>query len=347
MLAYIYTLNGVSVFLNGKATSIAKDDPRYEPLTSALANSASEAEIQALIATPKDILQSEIDELRLSDLITIVSDVVYYKQRPIANSLTSRMLEHIRQGVDIKPMVPFLENLELNPSRRIEQNLYEFLERGKIPLTLDGFFVAYKAVRNDWKDIHSGTFDNSIGSIVEVPRNQVDEDPDRTCSHGLHVCSFDYLPSFAHADGHVIIVKVNPADVVAIPTDYNLTKMRVCRYEVIGEVDGYYAERRNILSESPLWGSKFPEQPEDPEDPEALEDLENEKNGGSGGYGEFAVFLYSSDHAYETDTWCVNHFFDSREEAEEYAKKQLDDLTPVVAIEDSIDDYQTVLRLKQ
>jgi hypothetical protein len=31
------------------------------------------------------------------------------------------------------------------------------------------------------------------------------------------------------------MVKVNPADVVAVPTDYNGTKMRVCRFEVLEE----------------------------------------------------------------------------------------------------------------
>jgi len=30
-----------------------------------------------------------------------------------------------------------------------------------------------------------------------------------------------------------VLVKVNPKDVVSVPVDYNNTKMRVCRYEVI------------------------------------------------------------------------------------------------------------------
>jgi hypothetical protein len=33
-----------------------------------------------------------------------------------------------------------------------------------------------------------------------------------------------------------VIVKINPADVVSIPTDYDNSKGRACRYEVIGEV---------------------------------------------------------------------------------------------------------------
>ena len=34
-----------------------------------------------------------------------------------------------------------------------------------------------------------------------------------------------------------MIVKITPADVVSIPTDYNDAKGRACRYEVIGELN--------------------------------------------------------------------------------------------------------------
>jgi hypothetical protein len=69
-----------------------------------------------------------------------------------------------------------------------------------------------------------------------MPRNQVDEDKDRTCSKGLHFCSIKYLPHFSdHNGGHTMMVKINPADVVAIPADYNNTKGRCSRYEVVNE----------------------------------------------------------------------------------------------------------------
>ena len=59
------------------------------------------------------------------------------------------------------------------------------------------FQLAYKKIRNNWTDIHSGTFDNSIGAVCGMPRNMVDEDSSRTCSAGLHVCSYDYLAHFS------------------------------------------------------------------------------------------------------------------------------------------------------
>lgn len=121
--------------------------------------------------------------------------------------------------------------------------IYDFLEAGNIPITENGTFLTYKKINRDWTDIYSSTFDNSIGSICEMPRNMVNEDSQTTCSHGLHVCSYDYLNCYdtnnvAHC--RVIICEVDPADVVSIPVDYQNTKMvLVSRYRVIGEVEEY------------------------------------------------------------------------------------------------------------
>ena len=83
--------------------------------------------------------------------------------------------------------------------------------------------------------------DNSPGKIVEMARNEVDDNMHNTCSTGLHFCSKEYLDHFGKVrDGkkkdRVVILKINPADVVSIPADYNSTKGRACRYEVIGEL---------------------------------------------------------------------------------------------------------------
>jgi hypothetical protein len=122
-----------------------------------------------------------------------------------------------------------------NPSFRAVSELYDFLEASQLPITEDGCFLAYKRIRSDYTDVHSGSFDNSIGQVVSMPRNEVDEDKDRTCSAGLHFCSRAYLPHFC--GDRIVVLKINPADVVAIPSDYNNAKGRACRYEVIQELE--------------------------------------------------------------------------------------------------------------
>ena len=168
--------------------------------------------------------------------VTVEDGIVMYNGTALRNVITSRIIMMQREGFNIAPMIAFLSNLMDNPSHRAVTELYGFLEKTDLPITEDGHFIAYKMVRNNYTDHHSGTFDNSVGTIVEMPRNEVNDDKEQTCSSGLHFCSQGYL-GFYGGDGHTMILKVNPRDVVSIPTDYNDAKGRACRYEVIGELE--------------------------------------------------------------------------------------------------------------
>ncbi len=253
MASYIQTTDGISVYLDGSLRSVPRDSLAYPKVVAAIQRGASAEELGRLLSSDLDAVTQAIEVLkdeRITDDVAIEGGAVTYKGKVIDTTLTARMLRQLREGFDLKPMARFLENLMQNPSYRAVQDLYTFLEYGKMPITEDGCFLAYKKVRADYKDIHSGTFDNSIGQVVRIERNRVDEDPERTCSYGLHVCSFDYLACYSSTpDDRVVISKVNPRDVVAIPKDYHDTKMRVCRYEVVGELESYQEERRNRLAE--------------------------------------------------------------------------------------------------
>ncbi len=252
MTPFILTQEGVSFVVKHRPVSLSTQDPKFPAILDALKGGADEASLDALLTAEARRLEAaaqalaeEATAITEKVSISVCGGIVLYNGKPAHPTITARMLTQLEQGFDLKPMARFLEKLMQNPSYRVVEHLYGFLEYGKNAITEDGDFLAYKAIRADWRDIHSGTMDNSIGQVVSVPRNSVDEDPNRTCSYGLHVCSFEYLPNFAHADGHVVVCKVSPADVVAIPSDYNNTKMRVCRYEVVGEYEGYYDERRD------------------------------------------------------------------------------------------------------
>ena len=230
----VKTADGITfVGPQGRPYTVHKDTPGYDELVQQIRDGADG---QTLV----DFIERDVKRLRdaakaLGDDVSInaVAGVVTYKGQEVRNTLTERMLEMLNEGFDLAPMSKFLENLMQNPSMRAVNELYGFLEKGNLPITPDGCFLAYKAVRSDFKDIHSGKFDNSVGQTVAMPRNAVDDNKDRTCSYGLHFCSVDYLKHFARTDGHVVILKINPADVVSIPADYNDTKGRCAKYEVV------------------------------------------------------------------------------------------------------------------
>lgn len=236
---YVLTSNSLTVSLAQRPYSIARGDKMFDEIVALIKGDGTEQDILAVINKAANAVAAAT---QVTPNISIQNGVVLYKGAVVDNSLTERMLRMLDEGFDLVPMALFLENLMQNPSYTAVKELYPFLEKGNMPITPDGHFMAYKAVRGDFKDIHSGTFDNSVGRVCEMPRSSVDDNRDRTCSAGLHFCSFEYLPHFAHANGHVMLLKINPKDVVSIPADYNDTKGRCARYEVVGEYEGYYSE---------------------------------------------------------------------------------------------------------
>ena len=163
--------------------------------------------------------------------VELKDGTLYIKGKSIGHLLSNRVLKFAEQDLPFEPLLKFAENLRANPSYNSRQMLYEFLEHNGHPITSDGCFIAYRKVRTNFKDCHTGTMDNSVGRVVEMPREEVDDNPNNTCSSGLHVATYEYAKDFS--SGHLLEVKVDPKDVVAVPRDYDGTKMRVCRFEVM------------------------------------------------------------------------------------------------------------------
>jgi len=232
-MKYIVGDTFITVMLGTKLETVHNTHPNFGKIKEAIKAEKFD-ELEDLINVSKSI------ETFGKGFVEVSEGVVKYKGQPLNNGMTDRLLKMKEEGFNIKPLVAFLENLMENPSYRAINELYGFLEYGKLPITEDGHFVAYKKVRNNFTDIWTGKFDNSIGATPNMPRNMVDEDSNRTCSNGLHFCSYEYLKSFGSTpDNKVVILKINPRDVVAIPKDYNNTKGRCCRYEVIDELKDY------------------------------------------------------------------------------------------------------------
>jgi hypothetical protein len=249
---FIIQGNNVVVVIDNTPHTISKTHITYQKVVDAI--KASDWDTVRNVIEPKKVVL----EYGKGN-VAVQGDTLFWKGREMHNALTSRMIVMLQEGFPIEPMVDFMENLMSNPSKRAVDELYGFLEKNNLPITPDGHFLAYKKVRKDYKDCHTGTMDNSIGQVVEMERNEVDDNKDRTCSTGLHFCSQDYLNHFSGE--RVVIVKINPRDVVSIPSDYNDSKGRACRYEVVGELgvdpseafDKPVQENANTYNSSVVW----------------------------------------------------------------------------------------------
>lgn len=254
----------ITAIIEGTVYSVNSDHTNYQNILQSVRDQdwAKFLDLVDLSRKVRDYVHSTNVEIK-DGVITFDGEVVH-------NTLTKRVIDFMQQDLPFKPLLNFLCNLMENPSKRAVDELYDFLDVGELPITEDGYFLAFKNVKADYTDIYSGKFNNSVGSICEMKRNQVDEDKDRTCSYGLHFCSIAYLPHFRDCNGgKTMIVKINPKDVVAIPSDYNNTKGRTCRYEVIGEYTENWREKlgRNESGwDAPLYSSDGGEYEDDCDD---------------------------------------------------------------------------------
>jgi hypothetical protein len=254
---YIVQGSNITVVIGTTPHTVSKSHIAYNKLLTAIKAGDWET-VQDIIEPKKAVINFGQGN------IEIQGDQIFWKGREMHNALTKRMVAMIQEDFPVEPLVAFMENLMENPSKRAVNELYGFLEKNTLPITSDGCFLAYKKVRQDYFDVHSGTVLNkpaaymtdedtaalaeAVGknnevtvavedgvTVVSMERNLVDDDQNRTCSTGLHFCSRDYLRSFGGE--RIVILKINPRDVVSIPNDYNDSKGRCARYEIVDEID--------------------------------------------------------------------------------------------------------------
>lgn len=232
MYPHILTNTVLTIVIDDKQYSINNDHPNFQKIVKKIKTN-NQKKILELISVKNQIIGQSFGDIIIGD-----NDILYYKDIELHTYVADRIVQMFREGFDISNMLKFLENVMLNPLDSAINELYDFLEYGKLPITDDGHFLAYKKVNNDFTDIRTGTFDNSPGSIVSMDRGDVNANRHDTCSAGLHFCSKEYLGYYSSSDDDkIVILKINPKDVVSIPTDYNKTKGRACQYEVISEYD--------------------------------------------------------------------------------------------------------------
>jgi len=241
---FMFVDGNLTLVLNNKSYQVLPDHINYRMILDILPTASSEellkvVDIEKAVATFSD------------GLVEIKNGQVTYEGEVVHGSISKRILEFMSKGLPFQPLVNFLNNLMENPSMQSQKELYDFLEHEHLPITEDGHFLAYKAVRSDYKDKYRGTFDNSVGQVVKMQRAKVDDDRARGCSDGLHAGALNYVAGYGSVESgdRIVIVKINPRDVVSVPSDCNCEKLRTCRYEVVGEYQG------ELLK--PLYSSDF------------------------------------------------------------------------------------------
>lgn len=224
----------LTVFLEGVTYPVLASARFFNEIFDALKNNDA-AKIKHYLRMKNSIAEFSGGKFQL------FADSLYFNGEEIRNCMVERILALHNAGLDASPVVNFLENLLQNPSRSAIDELYLFLEHNDLPITEDGHFLAYKMIRDDYKDKYTSSMDNSVGATVKMERQFVNANREETCSHGLHFCSLEYVEKGNYGNGitgngRLVVLKINPRDVVSIPSDYNNSKGRACEYLVQEEI---------------------------------------------------------------------------------------------------------------
>jgi hypothetical protein len=222
----------LTVVVDGKQHTILASNPAFASAVSAFQIKDFDALMLALDPSRKFLnLYAKYEQIEVKDGSVFVDGDV------IQSVVADRIINFLADGIDCLPIFKFITRLQLNPSKRAVDELYTFLEHKNLPYTETGTFLAYKAVRNDFTDKHSGKFFNGVGEVLSMPRNKVDDDKNVGCSYGFHAGTLKYASEFACGSDKMVLVEIDPADVVSIPTDCEFQKLRTCRYKVVAEYE--------------------------------------------------------------------------------------------------------------
>lgn len=232
--------------------------------------------LEALVAQDQDKICDIVSPLiRVSQfteeygLIKVSKGQVFYDGEILNNNLTERICDFIQRGItDISPLLKFLEKTLENPSLPCREHAFSFISKHDLPVLPNGNFVGYKRVDADYFSYGSGPEEIIItsttdpeksislsghvpyypGTIVSMDRSVVVTDRNSSCNVGLHVASHDYVKGFHPDRGRIVLVSVNPKDIVSVPRLYTEGKCRACRVEVLGEVKKSVVSENNMLS---------------------------------------------------------------------------------------------------
>lgn len=233
----------ITVTVDGGQTSTTSVDAKnFEALLEAVINKAPKEEV-LLLLTPVEQFKSVGKAAGFEIRINADTDAlgVFWEGREVHSKITDLISTMYSAGHDFKPLRNFMIKAMSNKALERVDILYDFVTKNALPLHEDGDFLAFKTVRSDGYDKHSGTVLYKIGQFIE-PKNGVDWNELHQCSQGLHIGGRGYVSHFGNSGDRYFVVKVNPKDCIYY-VDHNSGmnsdgKMRVARLFVYAETAG-------------------------------------------------------------------------------------------------------------
>lgn len=282
-IPYNITDRSIMFFANGRPWNVSADNKNFDTIRTILlsqtvgrggVDNRTNDQVQAIANQLVDLADEGAALIRASKgKLIIEGNELIYNGEILHNVWVDKIISFKTKDEKFTPVFNALEDLQKNPTPEARDRLPIFVERSKLGFLPDGRICAFKVVRHDYTDVHTGTLDNHPGKHVEIPRDRVDPNPDQTCSYGLHLGALEYIPSFGlyNHDRRVMLCAFWPRDAVAVPVDYNGSKLRVCAYDVLSELDKKFIEDFMTKNQTTITGYDYAGDDGDEEEDETPE----------------------------------------------------------------------------
>ena len=233
----------LTLVVDNTTVQFKRDHPSFnEALELARAHKIAEAAAVFNVRNAAiDAFQKAITECGAEGVVHITGTTPSYvtislNNRPLPDSYGSYIESILRDGQDVTFFVKMLVLLAQNPVDAVKSSLGRWLAAKTVVLDQDGYIIGYKRVNNQLKSFYDGRTPHQVGAETSLAWVDVDTNENNTCSRGLHFCSHEYLPHYHGGQGRILVLKISPADLAALPPDYGTSKGRCVRYTVTSEI---------------------------------------------------------------------------------------------------------------
>jgi|GEM_PF-3894963 len=261
-ILHTITTNQITLFIDGEQTIINKSHKNFDNILMAL----RKAKYDVIPSLLKDTIFEKEDESGVFEYentrVTASGLEIFINNKWILLNtyVTNYIVAEYNSGnKNIKHLLKFVNHLIKNPSKNSVDQLYGFLEHHNLVIDEDGFVVAFKGIKeNDYSVMgnpntivlqgetnEKGQILNKVGSTIEISRLSCVDNPDASCAEGLHVGSYSFAKGWG---AKFILVRFNPADAVSVPNNSTFHKRRVCRYEIIKELNKEKPENKSPVA---------------------------------------------------------------------------------------------------
>lgn len=191
--------------------------------------------------------------VQVTSRISVENRQVLLDGEPLSNPYVDRLLDVAGDedgDAEAYAWAKFFEKLAANPNKAVAEQLGRWMKATgeDWEITEDGNFLGYRGVmknaegervskfkgtaRVDGELFENTNIPNPVGATVTMPRTEVTFDPNNACAAGLHVGTKGYARSWG-STGEVLVIEVDPTNVVSVPHDAGDAKIRVCAFDIV------------------------------------------------------------------------------------------------------------------